>query len=230
MGTSAGKEVQFGVSEKAGAVSGLLLKPESARALLVLAHGAGAGMRHRVMEQVAVKLAAADVATLRYQFPYMEKRVKRPDPEPVLLETVRAAIVAARKLAGGLPLFAGGKSMGGRMTSLAAARQPLTEVCGLIFFGFPLHAAGRPSAERGGHLSAVDAPMLFLQGSRDSLAEMKLLKPLCVKLGKDTELYVVESGDHSFHMPKTSGRSDDQVLDEAVGKAAEWMIQHSRTR
>jgi predicted alpha/beta-hydrolase family hydrolase len=228
MGTSAGKEIQFGVNEKAGAVSGLFLKPERARALLVLAHGAGAGMRHRFLEQVAVKLAGADVATLRYQFPYMEKRVKRPDPEPVLLETVRAAMTAAKKLAGGLPIFAGGKSMGGRMTSLAAARQPLPEVCGLVFFGFPLHAAGRPSAERGAHLSAIDIPMLFLQGSRDSLAEMKLLKPLCAKLGKAAELYVIDNGDHSFHMPKTSGRSDDQVLDEAVSKAAEWMLQHSR--
>ena len=224
MGTSAGKEVQFGVNERAGAVSGLLLKPDNAQALLVLAHGAGAGMRHHFLEHVAVKLAAAGVATLRYQFPYMEKRVKRPDPEAVLLETVRAGIVAAKKLAGGLPLFAGGKSMGGRMTSLAAARQPLAEVRGLVFFGFPLHAAGKPGADRGSHLSAIDAPMLFVQGSRDALAELRLLKPLCAKLGTRAELYVIEGGDHSFHMLKTAGRSDDDVLDDAVEKAAQWMI------
>ena len=152
MGTSAGKEIQFGVNEKAGAVSGLLLKPEAAQALLVLAHGAGAGMRHRFLEQAAVKLAAAGVATLRYQFPYMEKRVKRPDSEAVLVDTVLAALLVARKVAGDLPIFVGGKSMGGRMSSLAAARQPLEDVRGLIFFGFPLHAAGRPGAERGEHL------------------------------------------------------------------------------
>jgi predicted alpha/beta-hydrolase family hydrolase len=224
MGTSAGKEVLFGVNERAGAVSGLLLKPDNAQALLVLSHGAGAGMRHHFLEQVAVKLAAARVATLRYQFPYMEKRVKRPDPEAVLLETVRAAMAAAKKLAGGLPLFAGGKSMGGRMTSLAAAQQPLADVHGLVFFGFPLHAAGKPGADRGAHLSAIDAPMLFLQGSRDTLAELRLLKPLCAKLGKRAELYVIEGGDHSFHMLKTARRSDNDVLDDAAGKAAKWMI------
>lgn len=227
MGTSAGKEIQFGVNERAGAVSGLLLKPDNAQALLVLAHGAGAGMRHHFLEQVAVKLAAARVGTLRYQFPYMEKRVKRPDPEAVLLETVRAGMVAAKKLAGGLPLFAGGKSMGGRMTSLAAARQPLADIRGLIFFGFPLHAAGKPGADRGSHLRAIDTPMLFLQGSRDTLAELKLLKPLCARLGKRAELYVIEGGDHSLHMLKTAGRSDDEVLGDAVAKAAKWMIERS---
>ena len=224
MGTSAGKEIQFGVSEKAGAVSGLFLKPENAQALLVLAHGAGAGMRHHFMEHAAVKLATAGIATLRYQVPYMEKRVKRPDPEPILLDTVRAAVAAAKKLAGGLPLFAGGKSMGGRMTSLAASRQPLADVRGLVFFGFPLHAAGKPGAERGAHLADIDAPMLFLQGSRDSLAELKLLKPLCAKLGKRAKLYVVEGGDHSFHMLKTSGRSDEEVLDQTIIHAADWML------
>ena len=224
MGTSAGKEIQFGVNEKVGAVSGLLLKPETAQALLVLAHGAGAGMRHRFMEQVAVKLAAAGVATLRYQFPYMEKRIKRPDSEAVLVETVRAAMLAAKKNAGGLPLFAGGKSMGGRMTSLAASRQPLDDVRGLIFFGFPLHAAGKPGADRGEHLTEVQVPMLFLQGSRDALAELKLLKPLCAKVGERAELFVVDGGDHSFHVLKNAGRSDDEVLDAVVEKTADWMI------
>jgi uncharacterized protein len=223
MGTSAGKEIQFGVNEKAGAVSGLLLKPEAAQALLVLAHGAGAGMRHRFLEQAAVKLAAAGVATLRYQFPYMEKRVKRPDSEAMLVDTVRAALLAARKVAGDLPIFVGGKSMGGRMSSLAAARQPLEDVRGLVFFGFPLHAAGRPGAERGEHLIGIKLPMLFLQGSRDALAELKLLKPLCSKLAGRAELFVVKGGDHSFHVVKSLGRSDDEVLDDVVRKTAEWI-------
>ena len=223
MSKTIGKEIQFGVNEKAGAVSGLLLKPENSQAMLVLAHGAGAGMRHRFMEAVAVTLADSGVATLRYQFPYMEKRIKRPDSETMLTDTVRAAMAAAKKMAGDLPLFAGGKSMGGRMTSLAAARQPLEAVRGLIFFGFPLHAAGKPGAERGEHLAAVNVPMLFLQGSRDTLADLKLLKPLCSRLGKRAELFVVKGGDHSFHMMKSSGRSDEEALDEAVKKAVKWI-------
>ena len=227
MGTSAGKEVQFAVNEKIGGVSGLLLKPDKSSALLMLAHGAGAGMRHRFMEQVAVKFAAANVATLRYQFPYMDKRTKRPDSEAVLTDTIRAAVVAARKAAGDLPLFAGGKSMGGRMTSLAAAREPLDGVRGLIFFGFPLHAAGRPGAERGAHLGEIAVPMLFLQGSRDPLAELKLLKPLCAKLAKRAELFVVDGGDHSFHMLKSARKSDEDVLDEIVAKAADWIGRHA---
>jgi len=221
------KEIQFYVSEKGGAVSGLLLKPEGSRALLLLAHGAGAGMRHRFMEDAAAKLAARGVATLRYQFPYMEKRTKRPDSEGVLTDTVRAAVVAGKKHAGDLPLFAGGKSMGGRMTSLAAAKAPLDPVRGLVFFGFPLHAAGRPGAERGRHLTEIDIPMLFLQGSRDALADLKLLKPLCKQVGRSAELFVVEGGDHSFHMLKSAGRSDEEVLDAITAQAAEWMKQNS---
>jgi uncharacterized protein len=227
MSPSAGKEIHFGVNEKAGAVSGLLLQPEGAQALLALAHGAGAGMRHRFMENIALKFAEHGVATLRYQFPYMEKRIKRPDSESVLTDTVRAAMVAAKKIGGDLPLFAGGKSMGGRMTSLAAAQNPLDGVRGLVFFGFPLHAAGRPGAERGEHLAAVNLPMLFLQGSRDALADLKLLKPLCSRLGKRAELFVLKGGDHSFHMLKSSGRSDEEVLDELVVKAAEWMTRNA---
>jgi hypothetical protein len=174
------------------------------------------------MEAVAVKLAEQSIATLRYQFPYMEKRVKRPDSEAVLTETVRAAVAAAKKQAGDLPLFAGGKSMGGRMTSLAAAQDPIEGVRGLIYFGFPLHAAGRPGAERGEHLTHIDVPMLFLQGSRDALAELKLLKPLCKRV-EGAELFVIEGGDHSFHMLKSARKTDDEVLDEIVKKAAEWM-------
>ena len=223
MSKTAGKEIHFGINEKVGAVSGLLLKSDGARALLALAHGAGAGMRHRFMETVALKLADCGIATMRYQFPYMEKRIKRPDSETVLTDTVRAAMAAARKIAGDLPLFAGGKSMGGRMTSLAAAREPLDGVRGLIFFGFPLHAAGKPGAERGAHLADVDVPMLFLQGSRDTLADLKLLKPLCGKISDRAELFVVKGGDHSFHVLKSLGLTDDEVLDDVVKKTAEWM-------
>ncbi len=224
MGLSSGKEIQFIVNARA--VSGLFNRPENARALLLLAHGAGAGMRHRFMEAVAVKLAARNIATLRYQFPYMEKRVKRPDAESVLTDTVRAAVAAAKKHGGDLALFAGGKSMGGRMTSLAAARSALDGVRGLIYFGFPLHAAGRPGAERGRHLGGIDLPMLFLQGSRDALAELKLLRPLCRQL-KHGELFVVEGGDHSFHMLKSSRKSDEEVLDEIVNKAAQWIFKNT---
>jgi predicted alpha/beta-hydrolase family hydrolase len=223
MSASRGKEIQFIVNEKAGVVSGLLLQPSGARAFLVLAHGAGAGMRHRFMEEVAAKLAAENVATLRYQFPYMEKRTKRPDHPNVLTDTVRAAVAAAKKHAGELPVFAGGKSMGGRMTSLAAAEEPLDGVRGLIFFGFPLHAAGKPGAERGQHLLEVKIPMLFLQGSRDALAELKLLKPLCAAIGKRAELFVVKGGDHSFHMLKSARRSDGEVLGDVVKKVAGWI-------
>ena len=160
------KELQFIINSKAGVVSGLLQKPEKSKALLVLAHGAGAGMWHKFMNDTAAGLAARGVATFRYQFPYMEKRIKRPDSEAVMLDTVRAAVATAQKLSDGLPLFAGGKSMGGRMTSLAAAHEPLANVRGLVYFGFPLHAMGKPSAERGAHLANIDIPMLFLQGSR----------------------------------------------------------------
>ena len=221
------KDVQIAVNAKAGMVSALLVRPERAKALLVIAHGAGAGMRHRFMEDAAAKLAEQGIATLRYQFPYMEKRIKRPDSESTLIDTVRAAVATAKKLAGELPLFAGGKSMGGRMTSLAAAKQALDGVRGLIYFGFPLHAAGNPGAERGAHLAQVDLPMFFLQGSRDALADLKLLKPLCRKLGKQVELFVIDGGDHSFHMLKSAGKSDEQALSGAVEQASRWMSKNA---
>ncbi|HUC98369.1 MAG TPA: alpha/beta family hydrolase [Candidatus Polarisedimenticolaceae bacterium] len=220
---SAAKEIHFVVNETAGVVSGLLLKPEHAVSLLVFAHGAGAGMRHRFIEDISQRLAALGVATMRYQFPYMEKRVRRPDSEGVLIATVQAALTAADKYSDGLPIFAGGKSMGGRMTSLALANAPLEKVYGLIFFGFPLHAPGAPSAERGKHLAVVQAPMLFIQGSRDALADLKLLKPLCADLSGRAELFVVDGGDHSLHMPKRSGRTDNEVLDEVAAKTSSWM-------
>lgn len=223
---SIGKEIQFAAGARSGIVSGLLCKPSHAQALLVLAHGAGAGMRHRFMEDTAVQLAERGIATFRYQFPYMEKRIKRPDPEVILTDTVRAAVITAKKQADDLPLFAGGKSMGGRMTSLAAAHEPLDGVRGLVYFGFPLHALGKPSADRGDHLAEIPLPMLFLQGSRDGLADLKLLKPLCQQLGKGVELFVIEGGDHSFHLLKSAKRSDEQVLSEVAEKAALWMIEH----
>lgn len=222
------EEIKFSAGEKVGKVSGLLILPKGAQALLVLAHGAGAGMRHRFMEETAQKLADKSIATFRYQFAYMEKGIKRPDNEAVLTATVRAAVATAKKHGEGLPLFAGGKSMGGRMTSLAAAKEPLESVRGLIYFGFPLHAAGRTSADRGQHLFDVKLPMLFLQGSRDALADLKLLKPLCARLGEKAELFVIDGGDHSFHLLKSSGRSDDQALDEAVTKASSWISRLTR--
>jgi predicted alpha/beta-hydrolase family hydrolase len=222
------QEIKVSVGEKVGNVSALLILPQGVKALLVLAHGAGAGMRHRFMEDVAQKLADRSVATLRYQFPYMEKGIKRPDSEAVLTATVRAAVAAAKQYADGLAVFAGGKSMGGRMTSLAAAKANLDDVRGLIYFGFPLHAAGKPSANRGDHLFDITLPMLFLQGSRDALADLILLKPLCARLGKRSELFVIDGGDHSFHLLKSSGRSDDQVMEETATKVASWISRLSK--
>ncbi len=224
---SGAKEIHFVVSETAGVMSGLLLKPKHAVSLLVFAHGAGAGMRHRFIEDLSQRLAGLGVATMRYQFPYMEKRVKRPDSEGVLIATVQAALTAAEKYSDGLPIFAGGKSMGGRMTSLTLAKAPMDKLHGLIFFGFPLHAPGAPSAERGKHLADVQVPMLFIQGSRDALADLKLLKPLCAQLDGRAEVFVVEGGDHSLHMAKRSGRTDSEVLDEVAAKTSSWTAARS---
>jgi len=203
-------------------VSSLLLQPARQSALYVLAHGAGAGMRHPFMESIAQRLAARGIGTLRYQFPYTEQGGRRPDPEPVLLATVRAAVAAGREAADDQPLLAGGKSMGGRMTSRAAASGPLPGVAGLVFLGFPLHPAGQPGVTRADHLARVDIPMLFLQGSRDTLADLTLLRPVLVRLGKRATLRVIEHADHSFHVLKRSGRTDEQVLDELAVATAEW--------
>jgi uncharacterized protein len=215
------EELRFGV-EGRGQVSALLLRPEKAKWLLVLGHGAGAGMHHPFMSNLANALAAVGVATLRYQFPYMEERRKVPDAPAVLTATVAAAVWAAAKAAPGLPLFAGGKSMGGRMTSQAAAQQPLEGVRGLIFFGFPLHPPNRPGAKRAEHLAKVNVPMLFLQGTRDTLADLKLLKPICAKLGERAALHIIETADHSFHVLKKSGRTDEEVLRELAVATAAW--------
>jgi len=203
-------------------VSALLTSPASPRALYVLAHGAGAGMRHRFLETMAQRLAARGIATLRYQFPYTEQGSRRIDPEPLLLDTVRAAVAMGREEAGGAPLLAGGKSMGGRMTSRAAAVEPLEGVAGLVFLGFPLHPAGRPSVSRAEHLYPVALPMLFLQGTRDTLAELDLLRPVVEKLGPRATLRIVEHADHMFHVLKKSGRSDEPVLDELADAVAAW--------
>jgi len=202
------------VGERAGAVSALLRRPDDARALLVLAHGAGADMRHAFLEGIATRLAARDLATLRFQFPYAEAGRRRPSPGPVLRATVRAALAAAGELAPDLPRVAAGKSMGGRMTSLLAAEEPI-DARGIVFFGFPLHAAGKPpSTERGEHLAETTLPLLFLQGTRDKLADLALLEPLAAGLGPRARLHRVEGADHGFHVLKRSGRTDDAVLDE----------------
>lgn len=216
-------EHRFLATESSGEVSALLSRPRSAKALYLFAHGAGAGMRHAFMESVAERLAARDVATLRYNFPYKEAGRGGPNPQPVLLKTVRSAVAEAARLAPDLPLVAGGKSMGGRMTSLAAAKEALPGVLGLAFFGFPLHAPGRNSAERGQHLAEVGLPMLFLQGTRDKLADLTLLEPLVATIEPAPELHVVDDADHGFHVPKRSGRTDDEVLDELCGVLDSWL-------
>jgi len=175
------------------------------------------------MQTVAEQLAAQKIATFRYQFPYMEKGKKSPDSQTTLRATILSAVEAARKSARGLPLLAGGKSMGGRLTSLVAAAGGLPDVQGLIFFGFPLHAAGKPSSERGAHLAEVSVPMLFLQGTRDRLAELDYVTPLCRRLGKRATLHIVESGDHSFHVPKRSGRTDEEVQNELGETVGSWV-------
>ena len=204
-------------------VSGLLRQPEPARACFVMAHGAGAGMRHPFLSQLAAALGERGVATLRYQFPYMEQGSKRPDPPAVAHAAVRAAVTAAATALPGVPLFAGGKSFGGRMTSQAQAQSPLQGVRGLIFVGFPLHASGKPSSERARHLSQVAVPMLFLQGTRDALADLPLVQTCVQDLGKLAHLHVVQGADHAFHVLVRSGRSDDEVLAELAGSIANWI-------
>ena len=199
------------------------MRPEAARALYVFGHGAGAGMRHVFMETVAEKLAELGIATFRYHFPYMEAGRRGPNHAPILLKTVRSAVAEAASLEPELPLLAGGKSMGGRMTSTAASTQPLPRVLGLAFFGFPLHAPGRDSDERGAHLADVGLPMLFLQGTRDRLARLDLLEPLLARVKPRPTLQVVESADHGFHVTTKSGRTHDEVLDEICSRFSDWV-------
>jgi uncharacterized protein len=204
-------------------VSGLLREVEQPEAMLVLAHGAGAGMGHPFLCAVSEGLAARQVASLRYQFPYMEKGSKRPDPPAVAQATVRSAVDAARAGLPGTPLFAGGKSFGGRMSSQAQAAAPMDDVRGLAFLGFPLHPAGKPSDERAVHLSNVHVPMLFLQGTRDDLADLGLLRPVVAKLGARAHLETFDDADHSFHVRARSGTTDAEVLNRVLDRLAAWM-------
>jgi uncharacterized protein len=206
----------------AGAVSALFLRPADANSLLLLAHGAGAGMSHPFLAALANELAARRMATLRYQFPYMQERRRVPDSPAVLTATVAAAVRTAATAAAGLPLFAGGKSMGGRMTSQAAAQDLLPDVRGLVFFGFPLHPPNRPGTQRADHLPQVEIPMLFLQGTRDNFADLKLLQPIVTKLGKRATLKLFENADHSFHLPKSAGHSDAEILRELAQSTSSW--------
>ena len=204
-------------------LSGLLQAPPGARACFVMAHGAGAGMNHPFMTAVAAELARRGIATLRYQFPYMERGSKRPDTPQVAHAAVRAAVAATALHLPKLPLIAGGKSFGGRMTSQAQAKAPLPGVRGLAFLGFPLHPAGRPSADRGKHLFDVQIPMLFLQGTRDTLAALDQLEPLCRVLGARATLKLFADADHSFHVPARSGRTDAEVRSEMADALVGWI-------
>jgi uncharacterized protein len=209
--------------EKNASVSALLLRPPQPRACYVFAHGAGAGMTHPSMEVIAAGLGERGIATLRYQFPYMEKASRRPDPPAIAHAAVRAAVAEATRRCAGLPLVAGGKSFGGRMTSQAQAKAPLAGVRGLAFFGFPLHPAGKPSSDRAKHLADVQIPMLFLQGTRDALAELKLLDPVVKSLGPKAALHPVKDADHSFHVAARSGRNDREVMTEVLDAFAAWV-------
>jgi uncharacterized protein len=217
-------ELRVRVGEATGDVSALLVRPADSRLLYVLAHGAGAGMRHAFLESISQRLAERGIATLRYQFPYMERRARRPDPPAVAAATVRAAVMEAARAAPGLPLVAGGKSFGGRMTSTAQAAEPLPGVRGLVFLGFPLHPPGRPGNERAEHLAQVRVPMLFLQGTRDDFADLQLLRPVVKRLGNLATLHLVDGGDHSFKVLKRSGRTDGDAMGELVGAIVEWTV------
>jgi predicted alpha/beta-hydrolase family hydrolase len=210
------------VVDAAHSVSGLLWAPPRARACYLLAHGAGAGMAHPFMHAVASGLAERGLATLRYQFPYMEERARRPDAPKLAHATVRAAVVAAARLAPTLPLVAGGKSFGGRMTSQAQAASALPGVRGLAFLGFPLHPAKRPSDERAEHLFDVQVPMLFLQGARDQLADPQLLTSVTKRLGARASLHLLQDADHSFHVPARTGRKDAEVRSEMLDTLVAW--------
>jgi len=208
-------------------VNHVLVAPPQSTALLVLAHGAGAGMRHPFLETISQALGERRVATYRYEFLYMEKRAGRPDPPAVAEARVREAVLDAARVAPGLPLFAGGKSFGGRMTSQAQANQPLPSVSGVVFLGFPLHPPGRPGTGRAEHLSQVRAPMLFLQGTRDEFAGLDLLRPIIKQLGKDAALHIVEGGDHSFKVLKRTGRTSADVMNELADTITAWVGEHA---
>jgi hypothetical protein len=219
-GPTATREIR--IATGTGTVTGLLDRPAGARSLLLLAHGAGAGIRHRFFETLVPLLGARGVATLRYQFPYMEGGRRRPDLPAVAQRTVRDAVTAASDHAGDLPLLAGGKSFGGRMTSQAQADDPLPGVRGLVFLGFPLHAAGKPDRRRAEHLSRVGIPMLFVQGTRDTLAGLDYLRPVVTELGTRATLEIIEGGDHSFAVPKSALRPASDVLGQVADAVSSW--------
>jgi len=215
-------DLKIETGTKAGTVSGILNRPDNADTLLVFAHGAGAGMRHSFMTAMTDLLAERRIGTLRYQFPYMEAGRGQPDRPPILEATVLAAVDAAGKAAPDLLLLAGGKSMGGRMTSGAAAKAPLPGVQGLVFFGFPLHPPKNKGTVRADHLSQVTVPMLFIQGTRDSLADLPLMQGVIEGLGESSTVHIVDGGDHSFHVPRSSGKTDAQVLAEIAEAVRGW--------
>ncbi|HVZ46711.1 MAG TPA: alpha/beta family hydrolase [Ramlibacter sp.] len=204
-------------------VSAVLRTPEQASAVFVFAHGAGAGMNHPFMADLASALGERGIATLRYQFPYMEQGSKRPDDPATAQAAVRAAAAQAAAHLPGVPLYAGGKSFGGRMTSQAQASQPIEGVRGLVFVGFPLHPAGKPGTQRAAHLAKVQVPMLFLQGTRDTLAELELIRTTVADLGERATMHVVDGADHSFHVLARSGRTDAQVMEELANAIAGWI-------
>jgi predicted alpha/beta-hydrolase family hydrolase len=225
MGAELNQQVSI-VLPDSSTISGFLVTPSAPRACYVLAHGAGAGMTHPFMTSIANGLAQRGIATLRYQFPYMEQRSKRPDPPRIAHTAVRAAVGEAARLLPDVPLFAGGKSFGGRMTSQAQALAPMEGLRGLVFLGFPLHPAGKPSDERAKHLFDVRIPMLFLQGTRDELADLKLLQPLFEKLTQSNNIVTLklfEAADHSFHVPARTGRKDANVQNELLDVFADWI-------
>jgi predicted alpha/beta-hydrolase family hydrolase len=206
---------------------GLLVRPHDARLLYVLAHGAGAGMRHHFLAQAADVFAGRGIATYRYEFPYMQAGKNRPDSPGVAEAAVRAAVLAAAHRAPELPLIAGGKSFGGRMTSQAQAHKPLPGVRGLVFLGFPLHAPGRPGTARAEHLTSVDVPMLFLQGTRDEFAQLDLLQQIVTGLGDRATLHLVEEGDHSFNVPKRTGKTEGDIMMELAQTIEQWAARHA---
>jgi uncharacterized protein len=222
MSKSSAHPVTLQVSESS-TVSGLLDVPANARACFVFAHGAGAGMHHASMASVAADLSEQGIATLRYQFPYMERGARRPDPPALCHATVRAAVAEATRAAPGLRLVAGGRSFGGRMTSQAQALAPLPGVLGLAFLAFPLHPAGRPSQDRADHLSGLEIPLLFLQGTRDDLATLELLQPVVQRLGARATLKLLQEADHSFHVRASSGRRDLDVRQELIRALVDWI-------
>ena len=215
------KELKFLATPEKGEVSALLIRPSDATHLLVLGHGASTNMRHANLQTIAERLADVGIATFRYNFPYMEHGTGR-DSQAVCTATARSSVAAAHKAAGDLPLLAGGHSFGGRMTSTAASESPLDGVQGLVFFSFPLHQPGKPETKRAEHLSSVTVPMLFLSGTRDELADLELLKPVCKKLGKRATLHLLDTADHGFRVLKRSRKSAEDVFVEMARVVREW--------